>query len=528
MVIELPYSREYIPNSGPMPGAITFAPPADSTAYIIDRILLPPDSRGHDGKPKPRRPTYIVGWRDMPGARVLVPVMDILDYVSPWAVERWEMELETELSIERRRMKEEKQKEKEALAQPNQPQPRKQPNKRGRPPKNAEIETATTAELDSEEVGATRVASNALGFTPQKPALEEFVEISDTEGSPSRQLAAEQGEFMSYETEEGDADVVEYQKAVEDGAELDELPDNVDLGFGDAQNGLGSLPPLELQQTNPDAELTPRPSKIKFQSGSHIQATVSSWVTANKAANKAPALNAPPPELSTLGNAKFPEMSARPSVQDDAPQRETIKAKPKDNTKPKTQKRRQKSVSADKAPAPKKRKRVSEGQLPVDVGGEQQWIVKRLEDAELYTVEGVGLVRYFKVLWEGDWPPDQNPSWEPEENLPPALVRNYYKRSKDRLSKTQKKKKSEDKKQTTLSWGDTKKYESVSEAFAGDEDTDLAAPKEEEKDASIGIEDYGEDTAEDELFVVGQDQSNGTQTGFTWGGQRNGIFGMAR
>ncbi|KAM3512541.1 hypothetical protein MY11210_003804 [Beauveria gryllotalpidicola] len=56
---------------------------------------------------------------------------------------------------------------------------------------------------------------------------------------------------------------------------------------------------------------------------------------------------------------------------------------------------------------------------------ETDWAVDRIEDMELYDVEGRGLVRYFKVRWEGDWPPDQNPTWEPEENLPDDLVRDF-------------------------------------------------------------------------------------------------------
>ncbi|KAJ3479200.1 hypothetical protein NLG97_g8384 [Lecanicillium saksenae] len=44
---------------------------------------------------------------------------------------------------------------------------------------------------------------------------------------------------------------------------------------------------------------------------------------------------------------------------------------------------------------------------------------------ELYDVKGQGLVRYFKVRWEGDWPPEQNPTWEPEENIPDDLVREF-------------------------------------------------------------------------------------------------------
>ncbi|CAK7246370.1 MAG: hypothetical protein STHCBS139747_008000 [Sporothrix thermara] len=39
------------------------------------------------------------------------------------------------------------------------------------------------------------------------------------------------------------------------------------------------------------------------------------------------------------------------------------------------------------------------------------------------------LLRYFLVRWKGDWPPDQNPTWEPAENLPPRMVRQYLKKA---------------------------------------------------------------------------------------------------
>ncbi|OAA53943.1 chromatin organization modifier, chromo domain containing protein [Niveomyces insectorum RCEF 264] len=42
---------------------------------------------------------------------------------------------------------------------------------------------------------------------------------------------------------------------------------------------------------------------------------------------------------------------------------------------------------------------------------------------------GGRLVRLFLVRWKGDWPPDQNPTWEPAENLPPRMVRQYLKRT---------------------------------------------------------------------------------------------------
>ncbi|KAK8089033.1 chromo domain-containing protein [Apiospora hydei] len=58
---------------------------------------------------------------------------------------------------------------------------------------------------------------------------------------------------------------------------------------------------------------------------------------------------------------------------------------------------------------------------------EPAWEVKRLEGHRISDVDGQ-LVRFFKVRWEGDWPPSENPTWEPEENLHPELVKQYLKK----------------------------------------------------------------------------------------------------
>lgn len=117
---------------------------------------------------------------------------------------------------------------------------------------------------------------------------------------------------------------------------------------------------------------------------------------------------------------------------------------------------------------------------------QQEWVVKRLEGHDV--VDGV---HYFKVRWEGDWPPGQNPSWEPQENISDTLVRKYLKRESERApaqktktatagpsgsgrgAHTPQQKKQKQPQQTTLAqWA--KGYSSVSEAFEGQ--AELEAP----------------------------------------------------
>ncbi len=53
------------------------------------------------------------------------------------------------------------------------------------------------------------------------------------------------------------------------------------------------------------------------------------------------------------------------------------------------------------------------------------WAVDRLEDDKYEVAEDGTRTRYFLVRWEGDWPPEENPSWEPEENIAGKLVTDY-------------------------------------------------------------------------------------------------------
>ena len=63
---------------------------------------------------------------------------------------------------------------------------------------------------------------------------------------------------------------------------------------------------------------------------------------------------------------------------------------------------------------------------------EPRWAVKRLEEVSTHVVDGKP-VRYFLVRWEGDWPPDQNPTWEPEGNINRDLVRTFMRKRKKSL-----------------------------------------------------------------------------------------------
>lgn len=127
----------------------------------------------------------------------------------------------------------------------------------------------------------------------------------------------------------------------------------------------------------------------------------------------------------------------------------------------------------------------------------QDYVVKRLEGDNI--LDGV---HWFKVRWEGNWPPDQNPTWEPKENISAKLVNEYLNRKAKREAEKSSKnntpnakssgpKKLKEKRQSSLAeWA--KRYNSVSEAFEGKAELDATT------DAMLGRRVNGEEPEEEE------------------------------
>ncbi|EEY18955.1 predicted protein [Verticillium alfalfae VaMs.102] len=97
---------------------------------------------------------------------------------------------------------------------------------------------------------------------------------------------------------------------------------------------------------------------------------------------------------------------------------------------------------------------------------EEVYEVKRLEDTKLLDTEN-GVQRIFLVRWQGSWPEGQNPTWEPEENIPQDLARKFMLKRKAGLGKN----KATDTARRPASppWKQQRKWSSVSEAFAGED-----------------------------------------------------------
>lgn len=127
----------------------------------------------------------------------------------------------------------------------------------------------------------------------------------------------------------------------------------------------------------------------------------------------------------------------------------------------------------------------------------QDYVVKRLEGDSI--LDGV---HWFKVRWEGNWPPDQNPTWEPKDNISAKLVKEYLNRKAKREAEKSSKnntlnakssgpKKHKEKRQSSLAeWA--KRYNSVSEAFEGKAGLDATT------DAMLGRPVNGEEPEDEE------------------------------
>ncbi|KAM3526022.1 hypothetical protein MY4038_007011 [Beauveria bassiana] len=346
---------DYVPNSGPPLRRLALQPPADSTAFIDDRILLPPSGLAADGRPLPKRMRYIVGWRDLPAARLLVSAMDVLDYVSPHALEEWEYSMELELDVDRARLAAERQALKTQQTLLGRADELPLPKAARPPPHHTSIEAAVVAETEDGDGEQGRLRGGALSLsTPKKRKMDDFLDGYTSDESPSEQLffdiaksAQKEDDSLSPGKEESDDKVPEVRSA--------------------------PVAPVALMA--PMASVYPKMPILTSDDGkpvyrSHVARKVEKH---NRKTNQKP-------WTPSSGKARRPPVFDSSSEADD----------------------------------------------------ETDWAVDRIEDMELYDVEGRGLVRYFKVRWEGDWPPDQNPTWEPEENLPDDLVHEFCRTFKSR------------------------------------------------------------------------------------------------
>ncbi|TLS27001.1 hypothetical protein PpBr36_05055 [Pyricularia pennisetigena] len=468
--IDIPLHPTYYRGTHPPPGKIQLLPEhSDNTAYIIQKII-DPDSRKQPETLR-KRPFYIIGWRDpeLREARVGVECMHAYRYVSPRQVEEFEYQ---DLLAREAAEEQEAQKEIDALLSQQQQQQKSQksgaPRKRGRPGRPPKKKTPAG------EDDGRRVPSLS---TPQRNRFNLSADnLQDLQNEMEDRIRSQNsiislGEDEDEEAEEDDEDEDEMlQRVLLQQAERNSKAERFDGDFKisipsrsaartqpASRRGRGpgrppKVKPLDTPQTVvPQAEHNRhRPSPgVRPTRGtkSRVPDRSSEQIPKNK--ESAPA---PSPSESTI--VTRPALMKQPSLvsghdssissrsggsAQDAPvaQQTTLAQTKRESTTPIPLPSYVRSISKGAAPssAPQPLPQAQEDEtvtgdiMAVDTPNE--WDVLRLEGVRVEEHDGIK-TRYFKVRWKGDWPSDQNPSWESEDCIDRATVKEFLRVLKEK------------------------------------------------------------------------------------------------
>ncbi|OTA97508.1 hypothetical protein M434DRAFT_384556 [Hypoxylon sp. CO27-5] len=601
--VEIPMHSKpppYRPGDGPPLAPITIVPEDDSTAFILDKRVLPGTTANGDLQ---LQMYYVVGWRDLPAARVTILATKIHEYVSPRQVEDFEYKILLERDEEIEKQEAEKKRKAEAIAAkkkklkstnaittPTTPGTPRGPGqkRRGRPSK-AELQArqlsqqASVGKSKNIEVALPPASTSGPSLsTPQKKRageiitdVEEDIDEPDPDDAIYKQLCGEDMDVdENEEDEDEDEDILSgnIPKSMSTGLEIRSYAKTLWLNKESTlikrANGslalksstshvpvpevlrsnkqipqpppkpLGSQPqrtpipvphPFKSTTTVPTPKLfdgkcsaasAPVPTSLASKKdpprakpcGVRYSTTpipVPSWPRPISGKTEKPTPNPPqqPPKASPPPHGFTPAARSSGKWPSPAPQ------SPGDKSSQLSPIGSQRKSSSQPKRTPKSKQNSAEEEQ------DQKWVVNRLEGDRIVIIDG-RRKRYFKVRWEGDWPPNQNPTWEPEENIPPALINQYLNRKASRRNTASSStngnrnnntpRKSTPRQPLTLK----RKYSSVAEAFAGDDDLDeLRISAESDGDAymngSGSNDNYGGDVDEgDELLVVATEQEN--------------------
>jgi hypothetical protein len=589
--IRIPVKPKFVAGTAPRQPAISLLPGFDdSSAFIVDKLIHPLPGSTYDAEVT-RKICYIVGWHDLPAARILVKCSEALDYLSPLEIENWEYkdalrreEEEWERAIEEAKLV--SLGKSVDLVQ----EPRK---RRGRPPKSRlPAQRTPTPAPEVREKALSRKHSGPSLATPSKRSLASFLleeqqeeDFEDSDDAVARQL------FLGYgaNTDVDTLDVEVIEEMEHEGGMLDLIPGLSYIPMGSSKQAIpksdrgssadplsqiSSIPPVpESNYASSDAPFSSpdrrsqspiRPARVpvlaksatkrkreqqssvrqssppKHASNIHGSRTISPQE--NDPANSLSEL--PPLKASKLRNGTAPGSSrsrtgtpvsnsySRPGVLDGdsrtSPPRANI-SRNTPNQSRSVQKERHPVLSATLTerplqprstkqiltPAPsapierfskknieKEVQKAEKADAPANEE-DQAWEVKRLEGDRFIEEEDGTIIRYFKVRWEGDWPPDQNPSWEPEENISKGAIKRYLKRKETRAINSSTPRKPEKVQKTLSSWA-SRRYSSVAEAFEGSDDDLQVTPH---IDLGQQASDSVQDAREENLMVVDLDHT---------------------
>ncbi|GAW14508.1 hypothetical protein ANO14919_039110 [Xylariales sp. No.14919] len=596
--------RDYRSGDGPALAPVRLSLAHDTGAFIVDKRILP-------GKPVHDELKlelyYVVGWPDLPAARVAILGTKILDYVSPRTLEDWEYKLSLEKDEEEERDAARKKRQAERASKASAasvpgtgtstPSVLGQ-KKRGRPSK-AEVLARRIAqqasfgddELANVPLPPARTDGPSLS-TPQKKLARVAADLEDLEETDAHEAIFKQLQGGSASDSESPATGGSYESGAGAGfTSLNSfLPSPSSRGYADlfAPNPLPHDPtrsaspaPISLPPTSkttparrktqlttpvpvPSYPSLPRNKTPAFAKKTITPVPAPSYPSLGPQASKeprvvtitrvpAPACPFPKPKLpkglhqtklkfTPVPLPSFPDLAQKPFEKPHnvtrtpvpppplqkasenpskaacavnplpvlSPANDTVEPQERNGFTPAGYGHRKRPASASasieaeydeqprtpsksappaaKSGSSRKRKRPRQEEKQ-----EQEWEVKRLEGDKVAEVDGEP-IRYFKVRWEGDWPADQNPTWEPEANIPRALVQQYLKAKAAAPSPSPR---SARKKPAPVA---KSKYASVAEAFQGDVD-DL-------RNGSLRSEQEDDGDMEEHFLVTEQARTN--------------------
>ncbi|TLD14970.1 hypothetical protein PspLS_10812 [Pyricularia sp. CBS 133598] len=464
--IDIPLQPTYYRGTHPPPGKIQLLPEhSDNTAYIIEKIIDP------NGRKLPetarKRPFYIIGWRDpeLREARVGVECMRAYTYVSPRQVEEFEYQ---DLLAREAAEEQEAQREIDALLSYQQQKPEPQtagvPRKRGRPGRPPKKKTP------ADEDDGHRVPSLS---TPQKSRLNLSADnLQDLQNEMEDRIRSQNGTMVLGEDEdeedEDDEDEDEMlQRVLLQQSERNNKAERFDSDFTisipsrsaartqpASRRGRGpgrppKVKPLDTPQTAvPQAEPSRRRSGLRPTRGTmqRVPDRSSAQVSKSKESTPGPSVSesttvARPafkkPSLVSIHDSSIsPRSGGSPRDVSDA-QWTTLSKTKRESTTPIplpsyiTSMSKNVTPSPGPPPLPKAQTDESVTDEAMAVDTPDEWEVLRLEGVKVEEHNGEK-IRYFKVRWKGDWPADQNPSWESEDCIDRATVKAFLKLRKEK------------------------------------------------------------------------------------------------
>ncbi|KAL2883284.1 hypothetical protein SGCOL_001478 [Colletotrichum sp. CLE4] len=461
--------RRYKPGTGPPLRPITLAPPRDSTAYIRDEFFVPP-ALSDDGK---KRLQYVVGWTDLPAARLVVDAEQICDYVSPMAYEEWCAAKAEERDEEERRLEEaenvraveEAVSRERSVAAPGEKGAKGA--KRGRKRKQIVAEELRTPEpataADGQKKKRGRPRKNAPSLsTPSKTALADDFRELDTEGDVD----------VDVEMDDTADDEAIFRQLNGTGTTTPLLltEDSYDSG---EQSSLpaGLEPPSKKQRTRSPRPALSRSHKLTSTAAvittastrspklyrpaagnAHLPADTPGLCephihahspTDNKdtaTAEAVPPLNtrssfhAPAIILAQSANTYTKSQQYAPTASDGAPgvepdtERYSKSAAIKSNPPTTTKFHAARKTGGKHPPSSTATATTAAADEEEEDEDEQVYEVLRIEGFEdrVSRRSGKKLGRFFQVRWKGNWPSSMNPTWEPESNIPQHVIQRFY------------------------------------------------------------------------------------------------------